>query len=155
MINKMKMKVFPSFEHSDAYEISEALLKDGKSAPFMEAGYYSLFSNEPLHFYLEESLVAIATLLLREEQAELHKLYVHPEARSAGIGLTAAKMALDHLFNYYGVQEVIVEMDGNSQGFWERVVESYAERAVVIEPHCCFLAPSQVAKTHYPWAFSS
>ncbi|WDG80448.1 GNAT family N-acetyltransferase [Pseudomonas chlororaphis] len=153
MIQRLKMKVFPRSEHADAYQTSEALLKDGKSAPFMEAGYYSSYDNEPLHFYLGESLVAIATLLLGEEMAELHKFYVHPKTRAGGIGLAAAQMALDHLFNAYGVQKVIVDMHGDSQGFWERVVETYAERAVVIEPNCYFLAPDQVAQAHYPWAF--
>ncbi|AZF19082.1 GNAT family N-acetyltransferase [Pseudomonas sp. R3-52-08] len=86
--------------------------------------------------------------------AELYKFYVHPKVRSGGIGLAAAQMALDHLFNTYGVQKVIVDMHGDSQGFWEKVVETYAERAVVIEPHCYFLAPGQIAQQHFPWAFS-
>ncbi len=80
MTQGIKMKVLRSSEYADAYQASEALLKDGQSAPFMEAGYYSSIRNEPLHFHRGESLVAIATLLLGEEMAELHKLYVHPSA---------------------------------------------------------------------------
>ncbi len=155
MNQRIRMKVFKGSEHADAYQASEALLKDGQSAPFMEAGYYSSIPNEPLHFYRGESLVAIATLLLGEETAELHKLYVHPKARSEGIGFVVARAALDHLFNAHGVQKVIVDMHGDSQGFWGQVVESYAERAVFVEPNCYFLAPGQFAETHFPWVFDS
>lgn len=149
------MKVFLPSEHAGAYQASEELLKHGRSAPFIEAGYYSSYENEPLHFYLGGSLVATATLLLGEEMAELHKLYVHPKARARGIGFAAAQMALDHIFSTYGVQKVIVDMHGNSEGFWVRVVETYAERAVVIEPNCYFLAAGEVAQAHYPWAFDA
>lgn len=87
--------------------------------------------------------------------AELHKLYVHPKAQSVGNGFVAAHMALDHLFNSYGVKKVIVHKHGKSQNFWKRVAESYAERAVFFDPDCYFLAPGQLAEVHFPWAFDT
>lgn len=153
MTQRLEMKVFPRAKYADAYKMSEELLKNDKSAPFLEAGYYSSCESEPLHFYLGESLLAIATLLPGVEIAELHKFYVHPKARGREIGLVAARMAIDHLFSAHEAEKVIVHMHGNSEGFWERVVKIYAERAVLIEPNCYFFAPGQVARDHYPCAF--
>lgn len=155
MTNNLELRSFDATHYDEAYAQAEALFKDGGKAPFMEGGYYSDIPNEPLHFYLDSELVATATLLFMGDGAELHKLYVHPNARGLGVGRAAAAASIDYLFATYDLEDVSVSILGNSAEFWFNIVETYGDRALYAYPLCYFVKPGDTARNQYPMAFAT
>jgi GNAT superfamily N-acetyltransferase len=151
----LELKNFDETQHSLAYAQAEALFQDGGMSPFAESGYYSDIKNEPLHFYIDNQLVATATLLFTGDGAELHKLYVHPSARGHGIGRAVAKASIDYLFNNYIIDDVYVSILGDSAEFWFNIVETYEVRALYAYPSCYFLKPGDTARNQNPYAFEN
>lgn len=153
-MSQLVLQSFSPRQYADAYIQSDELLRDGRNAPFPEIGYYSDIENEPLHFLLDGKLVAAATLMIHGPSlGEVYKLYVHPSARKEGIGKTAAMMAIDYLFDRRGLEEVGVEMIGDSNEFWFKVTEAYGDRALYTETRSYFLKKGASARNRYPWAF--
>lgn len=150
----LQIKCFEETHRSLAYSQAEELFKSGGQAPFMEVGYYSEIANEPLHLYFHNRLIGVATILFAEDSAELHKLYIHPDARGQGIGRFAARASIDYIFDKYSVENVYVSILGNSAEFWWKVVQMYGERAIYTDPNCYFVKAGGDVKDYYPWLFN-
>ncbi|MDY0917617.1 GNAT family N-acetyltransferase [Pseudomonas viridiflava] len=155
MNNTLELRAFDETQYTLAYAQAEALFQDGGQSPFAESGYYSSLPNEPLHFYLENKLVATATLLFMNDGAEVHKLYVHPSARGRGIGRAAAIASIDYLFATNDLEDVGVSILGDSAKFWSNIVTTYGDRALYAYPNCYFVKPGDTAKNQYPFAFEN
>lgn len=155
MNNPLQIKHFEVSEHPAAYRQAEELFKSGGHAPFMEVGYYSDMENEPLHLYLDDKLVGVATLLSMGDGAELHKLYVHPDFRGQDVGRNAARASIDYLFKKYDVEDVSVSILGDSAKFWWNIVQSYGERAVYTDSNCYVVKDGVTAKDIYPYLFDN
>lgn len=155
MTNNLELRSFDATHYAEAYAQAEALVEDGGKAPFMESGYYSGITNEPLHFYLDSQLVATATLLFMGDGAELHKLYVHPNARGFGVGRAAATASIDYLFATYDLEDVSVSILGNSAEFWFKIVTAYGDRALYAHPQCYFVKPGDTARNQHPLTFAT
>ena len=153
MNHNLELRSFDTTHYAEAYVQAEALFQNGGNAPFMESGYYSTIPNEPLHFYLDDQLVATATLLFMGAGAEVHKLYVHPNARGLGIGRVAATASIDYLFATYDLEDVGVSILGESAEFWFKIVNAYEDRALYAYPQCYFVRPGDTARNQYPFAF--
>lgn len=155
MTNTLELRSFDATQYAEAYAQAEALLRNGGQSPFLESGYYSTISNEPLHFYFANQLVATATLLFMGDGAEVHKLYVHPKARGLGIGRAAATASIDYLFATYDLEDVGVSILGDSAEFWFKIVATYGDRALYAYPQCYFVKPGDSAKNQHPLTFAT
>lgn len=149
MNHNLELRSFDTTHYAEAYAQAEILLQDGGKAPFMESGYYSGIPNEPLHFYLDSHLVATTTILFTGDGAELHKLYVHPNARGHGIGGAAAIASINYLFATNDLEDVSVSILGDSAQFWFNIVATYGDRAHYAYPQCYFVKPGDTARNRH------
>lgn len=74
-----------------------------------------------------DEAIGVATIRKMESRAELYKLYVSPSSREKGVGRYLFKELISYL-GEKGFKELFVEVYGDSDKFWEKIINENKER---------------------------
>jgi hypothetical protein len=150
-VSRITLKTYSTDAMVEAFEESQKLLTDGKKAPFPDAYCAGYSSHETVHLIYKRQLIGFASLNWTETCGDLWKFYIHPTWRAEGLGREGAVLIIDHLFAKSGIEQVTLEMTGDTSGFWNSVTERYPDRSFCGLTHCYFVGPGLTALGTFPW----
>jgi RimJ/RimL family protein N-acetyltransferase len=147
----LTLRTYSPAQFEAAYRESQRILEHGGSAPFVDVYCSASSRQEPIHIYLDGGMVGFASIQWFDYTGDLWKFYLHPDWRGKGIGRASAGLVIDHFFKKPGIDDVGLEISGDTNRFWDSVTRLYPGRAYCGLARCEFVAPGLKILDVKPW----